>query len=39
MNFTHMPEIEWPWGYPFALGLMAATAVGAIGYFWWKKWF
>ena len=24
MNFRHMPELSWVWGYPFALGLMAA---------------
>ncbi|WGW12027.1 magnesium and cobalt transport protein CorA [Saxibacter everestensis] len=22
MNFTHMPELDFPWGYPAALGLM-----------------
>jgi magnesium transporter len=22
MNFEHMPELGWTWGYPFALGLM-----------------
>ena len=22
MNFEHMPEIKWLWGYPFALALM-----------------
>jgi magnesium transporter len=22
MNFQHMPELGWAWGYPFALGLM-----------------
>ena len=22
MNFDHMPELKWVWGYPFALGLM-----------------
>ena len=27
MNFQAMPELAWPWGYPFALGLMAASAV------------
>jgi magnesium transporter len=27
MNFRHMPELDWTYGYPFALGLMAvATA-------------
>ena len=28
MNFQHMPELDWTYGYPFALGLMAAVAVG-----------
>ncbi|TNM39720.1 magnesium/cobalt transporter CorA [Nocardioides albidus] len=28
MNFTHMPELDWTFGYPFALLLMAATAGG-----------
>jgi magnesium transporter len=27
MNFRHMPELSWAFGYPFALGLMAAAAV------------
>jgi magnesium transporter len=27
MNFTYMPELSQPWGYPFALGLMAASSV------------
>lgn len=22
MNFHNMPELEWPWGYPFAIGVM-----------------
>jgi magnesium transporter len=26
MNFDHMPELHWAWGYPMAIGLMAATA-------------
>ena len=25
MNFIHMPELRWKYGYPFALGLMAAS--------------
>jgi magnesium transporter len=24
MNFRHMPELRWEFGYPFALGLMPA---------------
>jgi magnesium transporter len=27
MNFTYMPELEWPLGYPMALALMAATSL------------
>lgn len=27
MNFDHMPELHWTFGYPFALSLMAATSV------------
>ncbi|HET8795791.1 MAG TPA: magnesium and cobalt transport protein CorA [Arthrobacter sp.] len=25
MNFTHMPELEWAFGYPFSIALMVAT--------------
>lgn len=28
MNFRHMPELDWPWGYPGALGLMATLSLG-----------
>ncbi|ASQ97590.1 magnesium and cobalt transport protein CorA [Streptomyces sp. 11-1-2] len=27
MNFTHMPELDWVWGYPFAVALMAVVCV------------
>ena len=27
MNFEHMPELGWAYGYPFALFLMAVTCV------------
>jgi magnesium transporter len=26
MNFEHMPELEWAWGYPMALGVIATSA-------------
>jgi magnesium transporter len=26
MNFRFMPELDWRWGYPFALGLMLLSA-------------
>lgn len=38
MNFEHMPEIKWLWGYPFALTLMAATGVAGYLWFRWTKW-
>lgn len=28
MNFQFMPELSWPFGYPFALGLMATLSTG-----------
>lgn len=39
MNFQIMPELKWTLGYPFALGLMAASALAP--YLWFKKngWF
>jgi magnesium transporter len=33
-----MPELEWPLGYPLALGVMVIAAVLPIVYFKWKKW-
>jgi magnesium transporter len=27
MNFDHMPELDWPFGYPFAIGVMIASAI------------
>ncbi len=38
MNFTVLPEKEWPWGYPFALGLMGLTGLGMLGWFRWRGW-
>jgi magnesium transporter len=38
MNFAVLPEKDWRYGYPFALGLMASLGVGALGFFRWKKW-
>jgi magnesium transporter len=34
MNFEVMPELSWPWGYPLAIVVMVATAVGP--YLWFK---
>ncbi len=38
MNFKHMPELEWQWGYPTALMVMAAVGVGLLAFFRKKKW-
>jgi len=35
MNFEHMPELKWKYGYVWALGLMAVTTL--IGYRYFKK--
>jgi magnesium transporter len=39
MNFHFMPELSWPLGYLFALGLMAAGMLGAAIYFRRNDWF
>jgi magnesium transporter len=33
MNFVFMPELDWRWGYPFALGLMVLIASVEVGIF------
>ena len=38
MNFRFMPELDWPLGYAWALGLMGLTATGLVIYFWRKGW-
>ena len=34
MNFEHMPELRWAFGYPFALLMMVASAIAP--YYWFK---
>ena len=38
MNFKRMPELEWAYGYPFALLLMVLAAVLPYFFFKWKRW-
>ncbi len=38
MNFKHMPELDWQWGYPMALGLMAMTGISSFVLFRWRGW-
>jgi magnesium transporter len=33
MNFTDMPELDQPWGYPAALGLMALSVIALVVFF------
>lgn len=38
MNFHHMPELRWRWGYPLALVLMLTSAVVPYLIFKFKRW-
>lgn len=38
MNFQHMPELEWPIGYPLAVLAMILSALGPVMYFKRKGW-
>ena len=38
MNFKHMPELDWHFGYPLALVLMLIAAILPYWFFKWKRW-
>ena len=38
MNFRWLPELDWSWGYPFALLLMVASAITPFWYFRHRGW-
>ncbi len=38
MNFEHMPELKWKYGYFFFLGLMGSVGFGMLFYFKKRKW-
>ena len=38
MNFAHIPELHWTFGYPYALGLMVLSAVLPFLYFKYRQW-
>jgi magnesium transporter len=38
MNFKHMPELDWTFGYPMALVMMVAAAIAPYFFFRWKRW-
>jgi magnesium transporter len=39
MNFEHMPELEWRYGYGLIWGVMIAVGAGMLAYFRRKRWF
>jgi len=38
MNFKNMPELDWSWGYQYALALIVVTALLPLIWFKWKDW-
>ena len=38
MNFQHMPELAWRWGYPAVWGVMLLVIIGMVIFFKRKKW-
>jgi magnesium transporter len=39
MNFKFMPELNWTWGYPFGLAVIALSALIPVVWFKWRGWF
>ena len=37
MNFDHMPELHWAYGYPFAIALMVGVSPGLLLWFFKKS--
>ena len=38
MNFRHMPELDWAWGYPYGLSLIAVSAILPLLWFKLRGW-
>jgi magnesium transporter len=38
MNFKFMPELDWSYGYGYAIALMVASALGPMWYFRRRGW-
>ena len=38
MNFKHMPELSWQYGYPYALALCALSVIVPLLWFKWRDW-
>ncbi len=39
MNFKQMPELDWAWGYPYGLAMIALSAILPLLWFKWRRWF
>lgn len=39
MNFKNMPELNWSWGYPYALALIVLSTILPLIWFKWRGWF
>lgn len=39
MNFKNMPELDWAWGYPYGLAVIAISAIVPVLWFKWRGWF
>jgi magnesium transporter len=38
MNFKNMPELDWTYGYEYALSLIALSVIIPLVIFWWRGW-
>ena len=38
MNFKHMPELEWRWGYPMVWSILILVAISMLSYFRKRRW-
>jgi magnesium transporter len=38
MNFRHMPELAWTYGYPWAIGLIVISTLAPLAWFKWRGW-
>jgi magnesium transporter len=38
MNFKDIPELNWAWGYPYSLALIAVTTIIPLAIFRWRGW-
>ena len=39
INLKNMPELNWAWGYPYALALIALSTIVPLLWFKWRGWF